>query len=138
MSVPPHRSGNGPTDDQVLDADAEPLHVLHRTHAGARRRFLTVNGVAFLATALFSSTAGELFPDSPASGMPLGAVLGALQLTVLLLTSWWYDRTLRRHADPLAERIGRPAVHLPYSSRPQPGLADAMPGWPHPSPGRQR
>ncbi|MFE3033789.1 hypothetical protein ACFXKY_19425 [Streptomyces canus] len=114
MSVPPHRSGNGPTDDQVLDADAGPLHVLHRTHVGARRRFLMVNGVAFLGTALFSSTAGELFADSPARGMPLGAVLGALQLTVLLLSSWYYDRTLRRHADPLAERTARPSVHPPY------------------------
>ncbi|MCK8435522.1 DUF485 domain-containing protein [Streptomyces sp. D2-8] len=138
MCVLPHRPGNGPTDDPALDTGAGPLHVLHRTHAGARRRFLAVNGVAFLVTALLSGAVGELFADRPASGMPLGAALGALQLTVLLLTSWWYDRALRRHADPLVDEVRRRAAHLPHSAQPQPGLADAMSGWPFPAPGRQR
>ncbi|MDN3028325.1 hypothetical protein [Streptomyces sp. S.PB5] len=123
MSVPPRRSGNEPTDDHPLDADAGPLHVLHRTHTGARRRFLALNGAVVLVTALLSGTAGELFADGPANGMPLGAALGALQLTVLLLTSWWYDRALRRDADPLADRIRRRAEHVPHSSQLYPGLA---------------
>ncbi|MET7474622.1 DUF485 domain-containing protein [Streptomyces sp. NPDC005648] len=123
MSVPPRRSGNEPTDDHPLDADAGPLHELHRTHRRARRRFLVLNGAVFLVTALLSGTADELFAGGPGNGMPLGAPLGALQLTVLLLTSWWYDRALRRHADPLADRIRRSAEHLPHASQLYPGPA---------------
>lgn len=98
---------------------------------------MVINGAAFLLTALLSGTAGELFATRPAGRMPLGVVLGALQLTVLLLTSWWYDRTLRRHADPLVDLIRRHGG-LAHPSLPQPGPAAAMSRWPYSSQGRQR
>ncbi|MFD7058985.1 hypothetical protein [Streptomyces sp. NPDC059906] len=96
-----------------------------------------INGAAFLLTALLAGTAGELFAIRPAGSMPLAVALGALQLTVLLLTSWWYDRTLRRHADPLVDLIRRHAgcAH-PASSRPDP--AQAGPRRPYSSEGGQR
>ncbi|GGV39923.1 hypothetical protein ACIRPR_13765 [Streptomyces griseoflavus] len=96
-----------------------------------------INGAAFLLTALLPGTVGELFATRPANRMPLGVVLGALQLTVLLLTSWWYDRTLRRHADPLVDLMRRHA-ELVHPSLPQPGSAAAMSRWPYSSQGRQR
>ncbi|MFC9282266.1 DUF485 domain-containing protein [Streptomyces collinus] len=138
MSVPPSRPGNGPpSDDLPHEPVASATRQLPRTLAGARRRFLVINGAAFLLTALLSGTAGELFATRPAGTMPLGVVLGALQLTVLLLTSWWYDRTLRRHADPLVDLIRRQAG-LAHPSLPQPGPAAAMSRWPYSSQGRQR
>lgn len=130
MAVPPYRPVNGPSEP-VAGATRQ----LPRTVARARRQFLAMNGAAFLLTALSSATAGELFATRPASGMPLGVVLGALQLTVLLLTSWWYDRTLRRHADPLVDLIRRHAG-LAHPSPPRPGPA-AMSGWPYSSQGRR-
>lgn len=83
-----------------------------------------INGTAFLLTALLAGTAGELFATRPAGSMPLGVALGALQLTVLLLTSWWYDRTLRRRADPLVDLMRRHAGSV-HPSLPPPGPAAA-------------
>ncbi|WP_168538950.1 DUF485 domain-containing protein [Streptomyces physcomitrii] len=107
-----------------------------RTHSRARRWFLAVNGAAFLLTALPSGAAGELFATRPVIGTPLGVVLGALQLAVLLLTSWQYDRTLRRRADPLLDSVRRPAG-LVQPALPQPGPAKALSPRPFPSQGRQ-
>lgn len=134
MSVPTRRPDDVPPDGRPHGTDADGLNELDRTHAGARRRFLAVNGAAFLGTALLSGTAVDVFAaDRPANRMPLGAALGAAQLTLLLLTSWWYDRTLRRVADPLADRRRLSAAQPPHASP-----ADAMPGWTYPSPGRPR
>ncbi|MFC9061580.1 hypothetical protein ACFTXB_26570 [Streptomyces sp. NPDC057074] len=83
-----------------------------------------INGAAFLLTTLLAGTAGELFATRPAGSMPLGVALGGLQLTVLLLTSWWYDRTLRRRADPLVDLMRRHAGFA-HPSLPQPGPAAA-------------
>ncbi|WP_432087933.1 hypothetical protein [Streptomyces sp. bgisy095] len=108
-----------------------------RTLSGARRRFLAVNGAVFLLAALLSGTAGELFAVRPANTMPLGIVFGALQLAVLLLSSRWYDRTLRRHADPLVDLMRRRA-ELVHTSPPRPGPAEAVFGRSHSSRGRRR
>ncbi|WP_097991828.1 hypothetical protein [Streptomyces sp. f51] len=94
------------------------------TLSNARQRFLAVNGTAFLLTASLSATAGDLFASRPVGTMPLGVVLGILQLAVLLLTSWWYDRTLHRHADPLVGLIRRQADAS--TSPPQPAPAEAL------------
>ncbi|MFJ5780022.1 hypothetical protein [Streptomyces sp. NPDC093094] len=107
-----------------------------RTLSGARRRFLAVNGAAFLLTALLSTTADGLFTTRPASSMPLGIALAALQLVTLLLTSWRYDRTLRRHVDPLVDSMRRHAQPV-HSQPPQPGPAESVSRGPYPSPGRQ-
>ncbi|MFE5733248.1 hypothetical protein ACFQ7A_20370 [Streptomyces sp. NPDC056528] len=103
----------------------------------ARRRFLAANGAALLVSAALSGTAGELFAIRPAGTMPLGIVFGALQLAVLLLSSWWYDRTLRHHADPLVDLMRRRA-ELAHPSPPRPGPAGLMSRWPHSSQGRRR
>ncbi|MFF3031207.1 hypothetical protein ACFVS7_09415 [Streptomyces rubiginosohelvolus] len=95
------------------------------TLSSARRRFLAVNGTAFLLTASLSATAAELFATRPVGTMPLGAVLSTLQLAVLLLTSFWYDRTLHRHADPLVGLIRRHA-ELVSTAPPQPAPAEAL------------
>ncbi|MFB6426431.1 hypothetical protein ACFCXC_23625 [Streptomyces microflavus] len=125
MSVPPPGPGNGPpSQDRPHDAVASAVQRLPRTLSGTRRRFLAVNGTAFLLTASLSATAGELFATRPVGTLPLGVALGILQLAVLLLTSWWYDRTLRRHADPLVGLIRRHAV-LVSTSPPQPAPAEA-------------
>ncbi|WP_432005502.1 hypothetical protein [Streptomyces parvus] len=125
MSAPPPGPGNGPpSEDRPHDAAASALRKVPRTLSGARRRFLAVNGAAFLLTASLSLTAGELFAARPVSTMPLGLVLGALQLAVLLLTSWWYDRTLRRHADPLVGLLRRHA-ELVHTGPPQQAPAGA-------------
>ncbi|MFB7435057.1 hypothetical protein ACFCZ5_27310 [Streptomyces microflavus] len=130
MSVPPPGPGNGPpSQDRPHDAVPSAVQRLPRTLSGTRRRFLAVNGTAFLLTASLSATAGELFATRPVGTLPLGVALGILQLAVLLLTSWWYDRTLRRHADPLVGLIRRHAV-LVSTSPPQPAPAEA--------PGRRR
>ncbi|WP_166682988.1 DUF485 domain-containing protein [Streptomyces aquilus] len=138
MSVPPPMPGSGPpSDDRPHEAVAGALQQLPRTLSDARRRFLALNGAAFLLTALLSGTVGELSAIRLASRMPLGVVLAALQMAVLLLTSWWYDRTLRRHADPLVDSMRRHA-ELVHPSLPQPGSAAAMSRWPYSSQGRQR
>ncbi|MFB7031470.1 MULTISPECIES: hypothetical protein [unclassified Streptomyces] len=103
----------------------------------ARRRFLAANGAALLVSAALSGTAGELFATRPAGTMPLGIVFGTLQLAVLLLSSWWYDRTLRRHADPLVELMRRRTDPV-HPSPPQPAPAGLMSQWPHSSQGRRR
>ncbi|MFJ9575310.1 DUF485 domain-containing protein [Streptomyces sp. NPDC101191] len=108
-----------------------------RTLSEARRRFLAANGAAFLVSAVLSGTAGELFATRPAGTMPLGIVFGALQLTVLLLSSWWYDRALSRHVDPLLDLMRRRA-ELAHPSPPRPGPAGGMSRWPHSSQGRRR
>ncbi|MFE8015893.1 hypothetical protein ACFU3O_24495 [Streptomyces antibioticus] len=138
MSIPPFSPGSGPpSDGRPHGAVAGAPPQLPRTMSGARRRFLAVNGAAFLLTALLSGTAGELFTVRPAGGMPLGVALGALQLGVLLLTSWQYDRTLTRHADPLVDLMRRHTRRV-HSPPPQPGPAEAATPWPYPSQGRQR
>ncbi len=130
MSAPPPGPGNGPpSQDRPHDAVASALQRLPRTLSGARRRFLAVNGTAFLLTASLSATARELFATRPVGTMPLGVVLCSLQLAVLLLTSWWYDRTLHRHSDPLVGLIRRQA-ELVSAATPQPAPAEA--------PGRRR
>ncbi len=138
MSVPSPRPGSGPPpEDQPHEAVASAPHQLPRTLSGARRRFLAVNGAAFLLTVVLSGTAGELFATRPASGIPLGVAFGALQLALLPLTAWWYDRTLRRHADPLVHLMRRhtePAHALP----PRPGRAESMSRRPYPAQGRRR
>ncbi|MFB6551098.1 hypothetical protein [Streptomyces sp. NPDC056405] len=138
MSVPPSRPGSGPPpSDRPDEPAASAAQRLPRTLADARRRFLVINGTAFLLTALLAGTAGELFATRPASSMPLGVALGALQLTVLLLTSWWYDRTLRRRADPFVGLIRRHAGFA-HPSRPQPGPAQAVSRRPYSSQGGRR
>ncbi|MFE6933495.1 hypothetical protein ACFVDT_15890 [Streptomyces sp. NPDC057699] len=113
-----------------------PRQVL-RTLSAARRQFLAANGSAFLVSAVLSGTVGELFARRPAGRMPLGILVGALQLAVLLLSSWWHDRTLRRHADPLVDLMRRRA-ELAHPSLPQPAPAGGMPRRPHSSQGRRR
>ncbi len=138
MFVPPPRPGSGPPpDDRPHAAVANALEQVPRTLSGARRRFLAVNGAVFLLAALLSGTAGELFAVRPANTMPLGIVFGALQLAVLLLSSRWYDRTLRRHADPLVDLMRRRA-ELVHTSPPRPGPAEAVFGRSHSSRGRRR
>ncbi|MFD9981604.1 DUF485 domain-containing protein [Streptomyces massasporeus] len=138
MSVPPSRPCSGPpSDDRPHEPVASSTQQLPRTLAGARRRVVVINGAAFLLTALLSGTAGELFATRLASRLPLGVVLGALQLTVLLLTSWWYDRTLRRDADPLVDMVRRHADRV-HTSRPQPGPVGGMSRSSYSSQGRQR
>ncbi|MFF2778881.1 DUF485 domain-containing protein [Streptomyces sp. NPDC058052] len=137
MSVPPPRPDSGPPRDRSHEAAASALQELPRALSEARRRFLAVNGAAFLLTASLSGTAGELFATRLVSRMPLGIVLGTLQLAVLLLSSWWYDRTLRRGADPLVDLMRRRA-ELVRPSLPQPGPAGAVSRWPYSSQGRRR
>ncbi|MFC9491365.1 hypothetical protein ACFTZM_35540, partial [Streptomyces hydrogenans] len=124
-------------DDRTHEAvTSVPRHV-SRTLSGARRRFLAVNGAVFLLAASLSSTAGELFATRPASTVPLGLALGALQLVVLLLTSWWYDRTLRRHVDPLVD-LTRGHADLVHASPSRPGPAETTSRRPHSAQGRRR
>ncbi|MFV6029334.1 DUF485 domain-containing protein [Streptomyces sp. NPDC056264] len=138
MSVPPPRPDSGPPPyDQPHEAAASALQEVPRTHARTRRRFLAVNGAAFLVCAALSGTLGELFATRLAGRMPLGILLGTLQLAVLLLSSWWYDRTLNRQADPLVDRL-RHRAQLLQPAPPQPGPAGTMPRWQQPPQGRRR
>ncbi|MFD5764826.1 DUF485 domain-containing protein [Streptomyces sp. NPDC127049] len=113
------------------------LQEVPRTHSEERRRFLAVNGAAFLVSAALSGTLGELFTTRLAGRLPLGIAFGALQLAVLLLSSWWYDRTLSREADPLVDRL-RHRAQLVHPSPPQPGRTGATSRWPYSSQGRRR
>ncbi|MFF3772646.1 DUF485 domain-containing protein [Streptomyces sp. NPDC002232] len=138
MSVPPPRPDSGPPPyERPHEAAASALQEAPRAHSEARRRFLAVNGAAFLVSAALSGTLGELFATRLAGRMPLGIVLGTLQLAVLLLSSWWYDRTLSRQADPLVDRL-RHRAQLVHPSPPQPGPAGTTSRRPQPSQGRRR
>ncbi len=138
MSVPPPRPGSGPPPyDRPHEAAVSAPRRVSRTLSEARRRFLAANGAALLVSAVLSGTAGELFATRPAGTMPLGIVFGALQVAVLLLSSWWYDRTLRHHADPLVELMRRRTDPVDPSP-PRPAPAGLMSRWPHPSQGRRR
>ncbi|MFC9795656.1 hypothetical protein [Streptomyces sp. NPDC057695] len=138
MSVPPPRPGAGPPPyDQPPEASVTAPRHLPRTLSETRRRLLAANGAAFLLTASLSGTAGGLFATRLPGGMPLGILFGVLQLTVLLLSSWWYDRTLSRHADPLVDLMRRRAELAPPSPPPQ-GPAGFMSRGPHSSQGRRR
>lgn len=138
MSVPPPRPDSGPPPyDRSHEAAASALQEVPRTLFEARRRFLAVNGAAFLVSVALSGTLGELFATRLASRMPLGIVFGALQLAVLLLSSWSYDRTLSRRADPLVDLMRHPAELL-HPSPPQPGPAGTTSRWPNSSQGRRR
>ncbi|MGW3401879.1 DUF485 domain-containing protein [Streptomyces zhihengii] len=123
MSVPPSRPGTGPPPyDQPHEAAAIALQEVPRTLSEARRRFLAVNGAVLLVSAALSGTAGELFSARLASRMPLGVVLGVLQLVTLMLTAWRYDRTLRRDADPLVDLVRRHADGMESSPPPSDSL----------------
>ncbi|MFF0483381.1 DUF485 domain-containing protein [Streptomyces sp. NPDC004435] len=138
MSVPPPRPDSGPPPhDRRHEAAASALQEVPRTHSEARRRFLAVNGAAFLVSAALSGTFGELFTTRLAGRLPLGIAFGTLQLAVLLLSSWWYDRTLSREADPLVDRL-RHRAQLVHPSPPQPGRTGATSRWPYSSQGRRR
>ncbi|MFE0700553.1 DUF485 domain-containing protein [Streptomyces sp. NPDC058872] len=107
------------------------------TLSEARRRFLAVNGAAFLVSVALAGTVGDLFATRLASRMPLGIVFGALQLAVLLLSSWWYDRTLSRHADPIVDLM-RHRAELVHPSLPQPDPAGVISRWPYSPQGSRR
>jgi len=59
----------------------------------------------FVVFLLLSAFAPSLMTGTPAPGLPAGLLLALLQLPVTWLAIVLYERTARRHVDPLADRI---------------------------------
>ncbi|MEV5013457.1 hypothetical protein ACIGW1_04815 [Streptomyces sp. NPDC053780] len=93
MSLPSPWSGHGarPAGGSP-GAPPEAPGVPSRTAGFTGRRFLAANGAVLVPTVLLAGLAGDVLTERPVGGIPSGVLLCALQLAVLPLTSWRYDR----------------------------------------------
>ncbi|MFF6803412.1 DUF485 domain-containing protein [Streptomyces sp. NPDC012616] len=71
-----------------------------------QRRVATLTALGYFVVFLvLSAFAPSLMTATPAPGLPVGLLLALLQLPVTWLAIALYERTARRHVDPLADRI---------------------------------
>ncbi|MDX3578562.1 DUF485 domain-containing protein [Streptomyces sp. FL07-04A] len=71
-----------------------------------QRRVATLTALGYFVVFLvLSAYAPSLMTGTPAPGLPAGLLLALLQLPVTWLAIVLYERTARRHVDPLADRI---------------------------------
>ncbi|MEW2300428.1 DUF485 domain-containing protein [Streptomyces sp. NPDC006655] len=102
---------------------AQPRHVPHREPVGhhsdlrvlrgayrLQRRAATLTALGYFTLfLLLSAFAPRVMTRTVADGVPAGLLLALLQLPVTWLAIVLYERTARRHVDPLADRIRRAA-----------------------------
>jgi uncharacterized membrane protein (DUF485 family) len=73
-----------------------------------QRRVATLTALGyFMLFLLLSAFAPSLMTSEVTTGLPLGLLLGLLQVPVTCLAIWLYEHTARRRVDPLADRIRR-------------------------------
>ncbi|MCG7209943.1 MULTISPECIES: DUF485 domain-containing protein [Streptomyces] len=98
-----------------------PRHVPHREPVGhhsdlrvlrgayrLQRRAATLTALGYFTLFLvLSAFAPGVMTSTVADGVPAGLLLALLQLPVTWLAIVLYERTARRHVDPLADRIRR-------------------------------
>ncbi|MFF3845585.1 DUF485 domain-containing protein [Streptomyces sp. NPDC002328] len=101
----PHTHAHRPHPHPSAPARHSDLRTLRGAYRWQRRvATLTALGY-FVLFLVLSAFAPSLMEDEVAGGLPLGLLLALLQLPVTLLAVALYERTARRHVDPLADRI---------------------------------
>lgn len=73
-----------------------------------QRRVATLTALGyFVLFLLLSAFAPSFMTGTVTGGLSTGLLLGLLQVPVMCLAIWLYERTARRRVDPLADRIRR-------------------------------
>ncbi|MFF1442920.1 DUF485 domain-containing protein [Streptomyces sp. NPDC058295] len=101
---PPEPPRRRPADHAPLGRHSD-LRVLRGAYR-RQRRVATLTALGYFVVFLvLSAYAPSLMADRVATGLPAGLLLALLQLPVTCLAIVLYERTARRHVDPLADRI---------------------------------
>ncbi|MFI8189860.1 DUF485 domain-containing protein [Streptomyces sp. NPDC085946] len=75
-----------------------------------QRRTATLTALGYFVVFLvLSASAPSFMTGTVTDGVPTGLLLALVQVPVTWLAIWLYERTARRHVDPLAARIRRHA-----------------------------
>ncbi|MFD9396696.1 DUF485 domain-containing protein [Streptomyces sp. NPDC060000] len=91
--------------DHVPPGRHSDLRILRGAYR-RQRRVATLTALGYFVVFLvLSAFAPSLMTGTVATGLPAGLLLALIQLPVTLLAIAVYERTARRHVDPLADRI---------------------------------
>jgi uncharacterized membrane protein (DUF485 family) len=114
---PPHHRPHQP--NQPHQPPHRPRHAALGRHSDLRvlrtayrwqRRVATLTALGYFTLFLvLSASAPSLMTDEVADGLPLGLLLGLLQVPVTCAAVALYEYTARRRVDPIAERIRKQA-----------------------------
>ncbi|MEU6200989.1 hypothetical protein [Streptomyces sp. NPDC047061] len=100
--------------------DSAELGAIESLITGIRRRFVVVNGGGFALSALLTGGAGHLLAAHVLGRLTVGSLLCLLQLTLLVITAWMYDRAARLRVDARVDRARAQATRPPHSPFPVP------------------
>ncbi|KPI11515.1 protein of unknown function DUF485 [Actinobacteria bacterium OK074] len=101
----PPSGGPHPTAQQLPLDLADELDDIRGVQTGLSRRFLVANGGGFVVMAVLAATAGNLLGARVLGRLPLGMLLCLLQLILLVLTTWLYDRASCLRVSPRTDRV---------------------------------
>ncbi|WP_406008500.1 DUF485 domain-containing protein [Streptomyces sp. NBC_00637] len=100
---PPEPPRRRPADHAPLGRHSD-LRVLRGAYR-RQRRVATLTALGYFVVFLVLSAFAPSLMTGRVAGLPSGLLLGLLQLPVTCLAIVLYERTARRHVDPLADRI---------------------------------